>query len=85
MEVEIKQYIGQEIYKVRIIQVEIIDAAYEENRVTKLCCPEYSDEVIVLYNATDLQIKYQMDNLFAIAKEKIDENSIINKVKKLFR
>ena len=85
MVVEINQYVDKEVYKLRIIRVNIVDTIFDGNRITKLYCSGYVDYVINLSNATDEQIMNEVNNLFKLAEEIVDEKSVVNKVKKLFR
>lgn len=48
-------------------------------------CPKYDSTIITLNNPSDEQIKNEIKNIIRSAEEIIDEKSIVNKIKRLFR
>lgn len=81
----INKYIVKRTYKGKNILIRVFDSSILGHRITKLCCLKYYEDVVTLSNSTDDQINNEIDNLFNIAQEIIDDKSIVNKVKKLFR
>lgn len=86
----VKQYDIQELvfvkdYKFKKIYVRVYDLCVEDRRCTRLICDKYCKDEINLVNASNDQIVVQVDNMFRNALAAIDENSISNKIKKLFK
>lgn len=86
----IKEYDVHELffvkdYKLKKIYVKVYDLYIDDRRGTKIICDKYYKDEITLVNAFNEQILVQVDNMFRNAIEVIDENSISNKIKKLFK
>lgn len=86
----IKEYDVHELvfvkdYKLKKIYVKVYDLYIDNRRGTKIICDKYYKDEITLVNASNEQILVQVDNMFRNAIEVIDENSISNKIKKLFK
>ena len=72
-------------YKLKKIYVKVYDLYIDDRRGTKIICDKYYKDEITLVNASNEQILVQVDNMFRNAIEVIDENSISNKIKQLFK
>jgi len=84
-EYDVNEMVFLKEYKFKKIYVKVYDLYLGDARNTKIICEKYSKDEITLVNASNEQILVQVDNMFRNALAAIDENSISNKIKKLFK
>lgn len=77
-------YTIQKKYKGRIINIKVRDGYINGIRSTVITC-DYDTGIICFSNGSNEKVQHFIDRKYVFAKKKIDEESIGNKIKKLFR
>lgn len=84
-EYDVHEYSYIKEYKGRKIRIDFCDLFYDDCRYTLFYCHKYFDGNMKLVNASNAQIINEVDNLFRIAVEIIDNKSLVKKIKGLFK
>ena len=78
----IREYVTKKDYNGKTIEVKVVDGFDDDTRVTLLYCSKYYPSVIRLENVSTGRVQAEIENLFRIAEEQINNKGF---VKKLFK
>ena len=81
---DIVEYTIQRKYRGRVINIKVRDGYIDGRRSTTITC-RYNPIMFGFSNASDEKIEYFIERDYKIAKNEIDNKSLVKKIGKLFK
>ena len=81
---DVTNYVVIKKYKGRTIEVKVRDQMVNSKRLTVIAC-DYNSNVISFENGSDEKVDYYIKRFIVLGMKKIDENSFVKKIGKLFK
>lgn len=81
---DVIDYVIIKKYKGRTIEVKVHDSIVNGKRLTIIKC-DYNSNIVSFENGSDKKVDYYIKRFIALAMKKIDENSFVKKLGKVFR
>ena len=81
---DVTNYVVIKKYRGRTIEVKVRDQMVNSKRLTVIAC-DYNSNVISFENGSDEKVDYYIKRFIALGMKKIDENSFVKKIGKLFK